>query len=355
MIAIDIKSLFTKEAIAQVLQSYPPIKTPVMEEFYPAGVRKNFPLPKISVEELQKTIRNVPVIKRGTAAYPVRTDALSITEIVPLPIEISDFLDASQLNDLKLLDKAGLRAWRDNKINDLRQVIRKTTEAIAGQSLSGKIKYPMKLDNGALGWYEIDYGTPANFNDLNNGYWDDEDTTIADIFEDLVRISEELEEITVYAQTVKFYAGKSVFATLLNKAKTLEAPKGLDIKITDKEINIGGFRVQRLNERWYDLKNKRYKYVLAPNKLLAVGQEAPFRFFYLAIDDIKAGLQPLPMFINVIEKDNPSGYEIIAKSKPLPVPVVDAMMEARVVSGGGPGGGDGGPGGHGGPGGGPGE
>ena len=329
MLTVDIKKLFTREAIAQVLGSYPPVKTPIMEEFYPAGVRKNFPLPKIAVEELQKTINNVPVVKRGTAAVPVRTGAMSITEIAPLPIEISDFLDAAQLNDLKVLDTAGLTAWRDNKINDLRQVIRKTTEAIAGQSLSGKIQYPMQTEGG-LDYYEIDYGTPATHT-VQNGLWTDTATTIADIFEELNLIAEEMEEKSVYAQTVKFYAGKTAYAAVLEKAKEAEAPRGLDIRISADAINIGGYVIKRLNERWYDLKAKGYKYVLDPKDVMAVGEQAPFRFFYLAIDDIKAGLQPLPMFVNVVEKDNPSGYEIIAKSKPLPVPVINAMMKATVA------------------------
>jgi hypothetical protein len=63
-----------------------------------------------------------------------------------------------------------------------------------------------------------------------------------------------------------------------------------------------------------------------------LGTDAPFRFYYLALDDLDANLQGMPFYVKPLKQDDPSGYKLIGKSKPLPVPVPKAICKATVAS-----------------------
>ena len=66
-------------------------------------------------------------------------------------------------------------------------------------------------------------------------------------------------------------------------------------------------------------------------RICAVAIDAPFVFYYLAIDDIDAGLLPMPFFASPEKKKNPSGIEVVGRSKPLPVPVPKAICWAQML------------------------
>jgi len=51
---------------------------------------------------------------------------------------------------------------------------------------------------------------------------------------------------------------------------------------------------------------------------------------YCAIDDIDAQLAPLPFFSKAVKVENPSAWELYGKTKPFPVPIVDAICWADI-------------------------
>ena len=66
--------------------------------------------------------------------------------------------------------------------------------------------------------------------------------------------------------------------------------------------------------------------------VIMVALDAPFKLFYCAIDDVDAGLKAMPFFTKTVKMDNPSGFDLIGISKPIPVPVVRAICTAEVVA-----------------------
>ena len=71
--------------------------------------------------------------------------------------------------------------------------------------------------------------------------------------------------------------------------------------------------------------------VIDSKKLYAVALDAPFTLYYCAIDDLDANLLPMPLYVMAQKKQDPSGYKIIGKSKPLPVPVPKAICIANCL------------------------
>lgn len=55
------------------------------------------------------------------------------------------------------------------------------------------------------------------------------------------------------------------------------------------------------------------------------------RLFYCALDDLDANLQPLPFYAKPIVQQDPSGVKIVGTSKPLPAPVLGAIVWQQVL------------------------
>ncbi len=64
---MNIEKIFTRDTIARTLETLPEIKTPIVDSIYKR--RKQHPLAIIGVEDIKKTIKNVPVVRRGSSAY----------------------------------------------------------------------------------------------------------------------------------------------------------------------------------------------------------------------------------------------------------------------------------------------
>lgn len=326
MFDIDLRKFFTPKAIAETLETLPPIQTPVLDRIYPEPNRKQHQLPVLGINELRRTVKNVPVVRRGTSAVTLEGKEGAITYIEPQPVEVSSFLTAKELNDMKLLGERGLQDYIREIIDYQRQVIRKTTEALAAQSLTGEISYPMKT-NAGLDTYTVNFGSTNSYTVTTA--WNSNGKTLDDVLKDLIEISTVITEKGY--SNVAFLAGTEAFVALAKLVISLQG-KTINAQVTEKAISVAGFTVELFNGVYVDLTDGSTKYVVDPEKLCAVGLDAPFRLYYCAIDDIDAGLVAMPFFAVPDMKKNPSGVEIIGKSKPLPVPVVDAICWADVIA-----------------------
>lgn len=323
---IDLRQYLTPKAIAQTLESLPPLQSPVMDRIYPEAVRKQHQLAVLGIQELQKVVKNVPVVRRGTAAVVLDQGQGGISYIEPQPVDVSSFLTAKELNDMKLLSEKGIQDYTADIIDYQRRVIRKTTEALSAQSLTGQIAYPMKT-NAGYDTYSINFGSTLSYSPTT--LWDNQSKTVSDVLMDLIDIAKIINEKGY--SNIAFLAGAKAFATLAGLVISIQGPT-IQAQVTENAILVAGFKIELFNGVYIDLTNGQTKYVVDSSKICAVGLDAPFTLYYCAIDDIDAGLVALPYFATPENKKNPSGIEIVGRSKPLPVPVVDAICWATVTS-----------------------
>lgn len=328
--SIELRRFFTKEAIAASLANMPPLRTQVMDLIYPEANRVNHPLPVVGYQDMGLPSGNIPVVKRGTQSYPLVAADGSLGLIEPQPVNPSTFLTAADINNMKMLDGQGQQQLIDNKLDNLRRACRATTEALAAQSLTGSISYPMRAEGGTLLTYQIGFGTPASVAIDAANYWDAAGTKLAHIIKQLGQIADELKK-TAPGSDIVFACGFDVYAALIDKVSALNNSSMARVE-NDAIVLGGGIKVTLLSGTYTDLAAGTPVPVVAAKTIIAVDRSAGFRLFYAALDNLEAGLVAMPFFATQVESKDPSGIKIIGESKPLPVPNVKAIVTARVIA-----------------------
>jgi len=318
------KLLQNPKIVAEVIKTLPPLKTKVLDDVYTRKV--NHPFPQIGIKDVQDVTGAVPVVRRGAPGVPVSGGDASISYIEPQPIKVNDSVTAADANNLKSMGAQGYRAFMAQKLDILRRKVKATTEALAAQSLTGKISYPIRLENGQNDTYEVDFGSPLSYTPSKT--WDSAD--LRDVFNQLVEIEAVLQEEGI-ANSVTFWAGKSAFMELVGKVQELNTNTVPRPEVKGNKINLFGYTIEMVNQK-YRLPDGTLKPVVPDNQIVAFDKNAGFTLFYLAIDNFKAGLQAVPMFISSYQTQDGSSFVIQAESKPLPVPIVKAICWATVLS-----------------------
>ena len=323
---VNIRQYFTPAAVAQHLEALPILETFIMDLIY--GNRITHPLPVLGVDELLSITGNVPVVRRGTAAYPLSGESKGITYLEPQPVDVSSFLGAVDLNNLKLLGDQGIEYWVRGKVDTQRRAVRSTTEAMACQSLSGSIAYPMKTDSG-LDTYSVNFGSILS--QTISVKWDHADKTLAAILLDLIAMGNVIKRASGYGSKIVYLAGQDVYIAVANKILGVQDAK-INAQVTEKGITIAGFTILLATGGYKNLANAgAWVPSVADDKIVAVAVDAPFKLFYCALDDLDANLLPMPFFSKPVKMDNPSGYNIIGMSKPVPVPVPKAICAGTAI------------------------
>lgn len=325
---VNIRQYFTPAAVALHLEALPVLETFIMDLIY--GNRVTHPLPVLGVDELLSITGNVPLVRRGTAAYPLSGESKGITYLEPQPVDISSFLGAVDLNNLKLLGDQGIEYWVRGKIDTQRRAVRSTTEALACQSLSGAIAYPIKTDSG-LQTYSVNFGSILSH--TISALWDAADTGLETILLDLINMGNVIKRASGYGSKIVYLAGQDVYVAVVGKVlAAINAGGIVNAQVTEKGVNIAGFTIMLATGGYKDLTNNgAWVPSVADDSIVAVAVDAPFKIFYCALDDLDANLLPMPFYSKPIKMDNPSGYNIIGMSKPVPVPVPKAICSATAV------------------------
>lgn len=324
---INLRQYFSRSAVAQALQILPPVRTPITDLIFTN--RKQHPLPVIGIEELTEITKNVPVVKRGSPSLNLGGSNLNISYIEPQGVEVNEVVTARDLNDLKLLNDTGIEAWVNGKIDKIRRVIRQTTETLACLSLTGGITYPAKTDSG-YDSYIVTYGSTLSFTPVLN--WDDNTAKLKDVLKTLTKIMSILQESSGFGGQIIYLAGETAFETLANMVIGLTNDNRISANVNENSITVAGFKIQLANYTYWDILSQTYKNAVDPKYIVAIAMDAPHALYYLAIDDIDAGLNATPLFIKPIKQDDPSSYKIIGKSKPLPVVVPKAICWSQVIA-----------------------
>lgn len=324
---IDLRSYFTRDAIADSLRVLPPVKSPITDLIF--ATKKQHAFPVIGLSEITEITKNVPVVKRGSPSLSLGGNTLNISYIEPQGVDVNEIVTATELNNLKMLDKSGMSSWINEKIDKIRRVIRQTTETLSCLALTGKITYPAKTEAGYED-YIVDYGSTLSYTpDL---VWDDNTATLKDVLQALIEIQAVIQESSQFGGSLVILAGKTAFFTLAKLVTGLSNDQRIVANVNESSITLAGFKIVLANYQYWDIKTATYIPAIADKTICVVAMDAPHALYYLAIDDIKAGLQSTPLYINPIQQDDPSSYKIIGKSKPLPVIVPKAICWATVIS-----------------------
>lgn len=314
--------MFTPAAIAQTIEQAKPLNLPIRQLVYRNS--ETHPLPVIGVDEIAAQIKNIPVVRRGTAAVPVGGGGKSFSFIEPQGVDASDFVSAATLANWKMLDGAGLNAVVTKKQTKLMRICQKTTEALCSQSLKGKIEYQMKTD-GSSDLYEISFGDTLSY--TPSAKWSNS-TKTADIFTGLSEMDSLIQDEGWGGEIVTL-AGKKAFQTIVAALGEKTSNAVVSCSVNDRELSIGGYKIKQVAASYVGSNGKATKEI-AENEICMIDLAAPHTLFYLALDDIEAGLVALPFFASPEQKKNPSGIEIVGRSKPLPAPVCKAICWAKV-------------------------
>jgi len=158
MYNINLKQFFTFKTIAQRIEKRVGYQSMIRKTIFKRSPQH--PYPVIGIDEITRVVKNVPVVRRGTAAVPMKHGTRKIEYIEPQGVDLSDFLSATDINNLRLLSNDNIQVLINNRIDMMLESTQMTIGALCAQSLTGKIEYPMIAD-GVNETYEIILGDPC--------------------------------------------------------------------------------------------------------------------------------------------------------------------------------------------------
>jgi hypothetical protein len=316
---------FSQASVADIVSELPKPLTPMTDFLFPPSARKQKQSPFIRTEEVKTETGAIPLIRRGSASYPVDATETTRTLLEVDPVSPSVFVSARDINDLIALGEAeSVKAFIAEKIELLRDRVSETIETMSRQSLSGKINYPYATAGGIGGNCEIELGKPKELKPANL------------IEADVPKVQAWLEELyqaqaaTGASGDIVILAGTAVYTFLANlfvKAR-LSAPvvwqsDGIDL--------FGKYKI-RTQGLTYTLPGGNTVYQTLPdNQVLILDRSHTGKLFFAALDDLDANLAALPFYAKPVETKDPDGIKIVASSKPLPAPALSKMCRQTVA------------------------
>jgi hypothetical protein len=319
--------LFRPDVQAAALKNLPPLKTTVMDTVF--GLRTTHEMPIVRIQDIVELIQTLPVVGRGAPATPISTPGTSYQYIEPLALNPSDFISAADLNDLKTMTNEGREAWLSRKIDMLRRAVRRSTEGIAATALTGTIAWPLRLDGGGWEEYSVSYGSVLTFTPAK--LWSADGAKVADVLKSLMDAKQVLAD-EGFGGRLAIWAGEDAYYKLMLLVDGHTATAKVRVEQTEEGVNIAGFMVRPMGETYKNPQTGAAVKKVGVKELVMVALDAEHRIIYCAIDDLDANLRPLPFFAKPIEKRNPSGVEVVANSKPLPVVNPRAVLRVNIIS-----------------------
>lgn len=328
---LNITGLFSAEAIRARFESFPKVVGPIMDLVY--LTQDTHPLAVIGKDEIYDTLDAVPLVFRGGASVAL-SSAHTGDFYEPHSIRINYGVNGAELNNLRLLDPAALDNWANGKTLRMRQLIRLQVNAMCGLALSGTLTWPRALPAGGFEDMTFVYGTIKSV--TPDKMWDAADIKIGDVVGVFDAMLDQL-QAGGYGGDVVVLAGATAWKLLrsIALAVTTTAVKGNAggassalIELPDEETMIvGGYTVKRRGQTYKNPSTGAAADIIPAKKVMMVAKDAGHRLTYCAVDDLDANLQALPFFIKPIKTEDPSGWKLVAESKPFP------MVNARGVCG----------------------
>ncbi len=335
MIITDLQKYFTKEAVGQVLKNSVPVRTPIWSRVF--KTTRQHPLSHISTKVISETTGNVPMIKRGASSIGVHGGDESANLFEPQPIAINQVLKAKDFLDLSALnDESAIQSWVGEKLANMRDRVFGTIEALCCQAFVGDINYAIKVYDGDLGNYNVDFGPliPASAYTGFIGSW--KTAELSAIFKDLMLLINAIKLKTRYGNKIGILAGKDVYYALIGKLTAVNTSSTISLKIESDKLYLNGIVIEYMGDAGYtDLSDGTYVQCIGDDEIVLFAEDAPFTMNYLAIDDFdaigKPSLVDRALFPKQIKQEDPSGYKLLVQSKPFPVPVHMATVRQKVI------------------------
>lgn len=326
---INLRGLYTREAIIQYLTALPVLETPVMDIIFP--YRPQQPLALIGSDIIQATTRAMPLARRGGRSISVGGTTGGSSFYEPFPIHPDISVTGADLNNLSIIqgNQASLTAWAQGKTDILRRIVHATTEAICTTALSGKLQWPVQLEGGGFETYEVDFGAIQAFAMAKK--WSAADAKLVDVFVSLRGMHKKL-KAKGYGGKIATWAGEEAYNRLFALAEAHVSTAQFRVEIGEAGINVGGYLVVPRDEMYYNPQTKTMVPIVSAKKVKMIALDAGHVMPYAALDDLDSNLQPMPFFVKPIKTDNPSGYQLVAESKPFPVVNIDGICDSDAVA-----------------------
>jgi len=321
-----LKKFFTLSAFVTAINRFAPVRTFIMDLIYPESVRFNHPKDKLAHADLGLPEKNIPLITRGSSSYPIPLNKTALKLIDPANITPSLVLNAQEINEMRSMGLEQQQQLVDRKIDKLRKIVRKTTEAMAIQSITGKIAYDIRNADGTLDVYEVDFGTPRRVAIAKK--WDASGTTAGDIVAAVGQIVDSLGE-TSDGSDIVYLCGYDVYSALVTKAGEL---KNSDlIKVFEDHVQIGNAKFIICSAKYWSYKTKQTVKAIPAKSVVAIAKDDAFSLAYCALDSFDAGFASLAFYVNITKQDDPEAIKLTGQSRPMPIPNVDAIRIAEVL------------------------
>jgi len=321
------KKFLVVQALITTLNRLPPLKTFIMDLIYPEAVRRNHPFDRLSYSDLQLPTKNIPLVTRGSVSYALTPDTTKLTQIDPANFTPSITISAADVNRFNTLNLAGQQTLMDNYIDKLRRTVRKSTEALAIQSITGKIEYDIRTADGGMDLYKVNFGTPQTVSVSKK--WDDNNTKVGDIVSTIGEIIESLQKTSEGADIIHL-CGFDVYGALVSKAGSLNNSDL--IKVFPDYVQIGTAKFVICSARYYSYKDKTFVDAIPKKTVVSIARDDAFSLVYCALDSLDANFAALPFYVNGIKLDDPEGYKFVGQGRPMPVPNVDAIRKTQVLT-----------------------
>ena len=137
-----IRQHLTLALISELIEHRTPVRSMIFDRVFTR--RENRATARISLAELRRMTKSMPVISRGGQAIPLDPNNASVATIEPLSIRLSNLITGAQLNDLRALygtgDEQGqslVSAELDRMVRDLMDSTELTRNALCAQAIAG--------------------------------------------------------------------------------------------------------------------------------------------------------------------------------------------------------------------------
>lgn len=330
-----IRQYFTLALITRLVENRTPVSSVVFDRVFTN--RQSRATSQISLAQVQRVTKSMPVISRGGMAIPLDPRNASVTKIEPLSIRLSDMISGAQLNELRALygdggesGQALVSSELDKMVLDLMSSTELTRNALCAQAITGKIDYMMD-SNGMKERYVIDYGTTLTH--TVSPLLDDSSATLVSLVQVLQAMHKKINQAG-YAGTPIVLAGSNAFATIANLIMVTNNADRMGAEVEANTINVLGYEIILVNDTYNDANTSGAevtKDVIDTNKICMLVRNYT-ELDYLAIDDVQGNLVATPFFSKTVEIQDPSGIKVISESKPIPLVAPQAICWATVTA-----------------------
>ena len=315
---IDLSKFLTAQKIKDYIKTSPAQLRVITSQLYSKDV-DTYDSPVYTYAEIKEVTGNVLLVLRGGEPINVAGDGATFNYIEVQPINIAETLNPVEIVNMKVLGDTAVEKIIKQKITKFRKIILDTIEALAAQSLQGKISYQIKTQTG-IDTFEVVFGQVADLTP------DSKPSTVKDLYNLLVDMEGKLQE-NGYGQNIQIFAGKKAYAKILDMAMSYTG-KTVYMEQKDGGLYIGNYFIKPITTGYKD-KNGNFVKAIKDEQIKMIDKSAPFRLRYLAIDDFRANLKAMPLF--VAQEKEGKYIKLEAQSKPFLIPVTDAIVDATIA------------------------